>query len=101
MLFHVIELNLRKEFFMETLIRVRPDELKMDLLDKIRGLIQGNESFEIIIHVKEKSYPNLYEEAPSEYLSRLDKSIEDKKEGRTLAFTMDEFEKYVKENFSE
>lgn len=85
---------------METLIRVRPDELKMDLLNKIKLLIQGDESVEIIIHVKERSSRNLYMEDPAEYLSQLEKSIKDSLEGRTVSFTMEEFEKYVKENFS-
>jgi hypothetical protein len=85
---------------METLIRVRPDELKMDLLEKIKNLIQDNDSLEIIIHVKEKSSSGLYEEDPAEYFSQLNKSIRDKEEGRTVSFTMETFEKYLKENFS-
>jgi hypothetical protein len=47
---------------MGALIKVRPDELKQDLLDKIKSFIRNNENTEIIIQVREKSSASLAEE---------------------------------------
>ncbi len=86
---------------MEALIKVRPDELKQELLDKIKSFIQNNDTTEIIIQVKNKPSAYLIEESPAEYMRQLNNSIADKAEGKTTLFTMDEFRQYVNGNFSE
>ncbi len=86
---------------MEALIRVRPDELKEDLLTKIKSLIRNADDTEIIIQVRDKSNVLLVNEDPAAYWKQLQDSIADKEAGRTATFTMQEFEQYVKDNFSE
>ena len=85
---------------METLIKVRPDELKMELLNKIRLLAEENEDVEILIHVRDKLSHSLAVEEGNEYLLQLEKSIKEAEQGKITSFTAEEFEKYVNDNFS-
>lgn len=84
---------------METIIRVQPEELKMELLDKIRQLIRGEQETEITIHLKQKSAELADAYTSVDYFAELAKSVKDMEEGRTVSFTMDELNKYVHENF--
>lgn len=86
---------------MEAIIKVKPDELKQDLLDRIKSFIQNNDATEIIIRVKEKPSDSLVEESPAEYMRQFEASIADKQAGRTTVFTMEEFRQYVNDNFSQ
>ena len=86
---------------MEALIKIRPDELKQDLLDKIKSFIKNDDTTEIIIQVKEKLPVSSVEEDPAGYMHQLKNAIEDKAAGRTTVFTMDEFRQYVNDNFSQ
>jgi hypothetical protein len=85
---------------METLIRVRPDEVKMDLLEKISRLVRDDKDAEILIHVRQAVPSNLAEESTADYFIQLNKSIKEMKEGKTVSFSMDEFQAYVENNFS-
>lgn len=85
---------------METLIRIHPDELKMELLNKIKLLAKKDDAIDILIHIHEKSKNQVFEESPAEYLSQFNRSVKDMEQGRIVSFTADEFEQYVKENFS-
>lgn len=86
---------------MEAVIKVKAEDLKIDLLDLLKNLIKGRDNLEIIIQVKEQADKHLMNEAPNEYLTSLNKSIEERLNSKTVSFTMEEFEKYVKDNFSE
>jgi len=84
---------------MEAIIKLRADELHQDLLEKIKLLIGDNHSAEIIIQVK--NMPLSSEETPDDYLSQFNYSVADKEAGNTTVFSMDEFKKYVNDNFSQ
>lgn len=86
---------------MEAVIKVRPEELKTDLFDLLKSMVKNRENLEIIIQVKERTDQLIMNEPTDEYLTTLEKSIEDRANSRTVSFTMEEFEKYVRENFSE
>lgn len=85
---------------MEALFKVRPDEVKEELLLKIRSLIHNEDETEILIQVRNKSGSSVVNEDPAAYWKKLEASEEDKNAGRTITFTMQEFEQYVKDNFS-
>lgn len=87
-------------FFMEAVIKVRPEELNTDLFNRLQGLVKNN-NLEIVIQLRKKSTHSLVPEAEAGYLTQLNNSLEDRLNGRTVSFTAAEFEKYVKDNFSE
>lgn len=85
---------------MEALIKVKAEELGIELLDKIKALVQNNESAEIIIQVKEAPVDFSPTESPADYLRQLQNSVADKETGRTTVFTVEELKRYVDDNFS-
>ena len=86
---------------METIIKIKPEELTHSLVDKIKSYLSNDKDFEITINLKEKSPGlNVVEDTQEEYTRCLDKSILELKDGKTTSFTMKEFEEYVDDNFS-
>ena len=81
---------------METVIKVKSEELNQSLIDKLTLFLTDETDVEITINLKEKSSSMyLYKESPEEYLARLEKSMDDVENNRNLvSFTVDEFEKF-------
>lgn len=86
---------------MEAFIKVKPEELGQDLLDKLKSLVQGNDAAEIIIQVRERSTEPFLQEDAAGYMTELRRSIADKDAGRTTVFTLEELRQYVDNNFSQ
>ena len=79
--------NFETEFsFMETIIKIHPDELNKTLLNKIRKFIGGKENIDIIISLKEFD---------PEYANALADSIEQAEKGDIVSMTMEEFVAYT------
>ena len=82
---------------MEAVIKLNPNELTQDLVNKIKALINNNSNLEITITIREKSHTEflLGEPKPS-YETRLNKSISDIENNNDLvSFTAEEFEKFA------
>ena len=71
---------------METIIKIRPDELNKTLLNKIRKFIGKKENIDITISVKEFD---------PEYADALDTSIKQAENGDVISLTMEEFVAYT------
>jgi hypothetical protein len=72
---------------METIIKVSPEELNENLLQKIKSFIAGKNNIDVTISLKE------YDRS---YVEDLDKSIGEAEEGENLvSFTMEEFMAYT------
>jgi hypothetical protein len=79
--------NFEAEFnFMETIIKIHPDELNKALLNKIRKFIGKKENIDITISVKEFD---------PEYANALDSSVEQAEKGDVVSMTMEEFVAYT------
>lgn len=80
---------------METIIKIRPSELTVNLLEKLQYLLKGNDNYEITIQVAEKpSRSSLRLETKDEYKERLDKAIRNVEKGESVvAFSLEEFSK--------
>jgi hypothetical protein len=72
---------------METIIKVSPEELNENLLEKIKKFIAGKKNVDVTISLKEFD---------KNYVDDLDKSIRDAEKGENLiSFTMEEFMAYT------
>jgi phage-related protein len=67
---------------LETVIKVNPSELNSNLLKKIKSFIGNKDNVDVTI--------SLHEYDP-EYVSELDKSIEQAERGEVVSMTMEEF----------
>lgn len=85
---------------MEAIIRVKPSELKMELLERISRLVEHNEDSDIFIHVMQTNASDTTEKNPADYYAKLTRSISEMEEGKTTSFTMDELRTYIEHNFS-
>lgn len=72
--------------FMETIIKIHPDELNKALLNKIRKFIGKKDNIDITISVKEFD---------PEYADALDSSVEQAEKGDVVSMTMEEFVAYT------
>ncbi|WP_028524228.1 hypothetical protein [Runella limosa] len=83
---------------METIIKIRPSELTVNLLEKLQYLLKGNDNYEITIQVAEKpSAPFLRVETDEEAKERIDKAIQNVEKGEeVIAFSFDEFARLSK-----
>lgn len=70
---------------METVIKVNPSELTMNLLNKIKTFIGDRENIDVTISLKEKN---------KNYADSLNLSIEQANQEELITFTMDEFMTY-------
>ncbi len=71
---------------MNTVIKLRPEELDHNLLQKIKELVNGRNDIEVTIFLSDNK---------SEYFKTLDRSIVDLHANKdTISFTMEEFLEY-------
>lgn len=71
---------------METIIKVSPEELNQDLLEKIKNFIGDKDNVDVTISLKE------YDKS---YVNDLDESVNQADKGESLiSFTMEEFMAY-------
>ena len=76
---------------MEAIIKLKPSELRPDLVGAIQKMFSG-QRVEIEIHVHD-SQALLAEESPAEYRKRIDAAIENVEQGKNVVhFTGEEFE---------
>jgi ssRNA-specific RNase YbeY (16S rRNA maturation enzyme) len=72
---------------METIIKVHPSELNVELLEKIRQFIGEKENIEVTISLKEYD---------KEYVDELNRSIESSENNRNvITFTLEDFMAYT------
>ena len=72
---------------METIIKVSPEELNENLLEKIKKFIAGKSNVDVTISLKEYD---------RNYVDDLDKSINEAERGENMiSFTMEEFMSYT------
>lgn len=72
---------------METVIRIRPSELNVELLNKIKEFIGKSENIDIVISLKQTNN--------STYDEELNQSIKSAKdENNLISFTMEDFMAY-------
>ncbi len=70
---------------MNAVIKLSPEELDYNLLQKIKELVNGRNDIEVTISLSDDK---------SQYFKTLDTSIADLKAGNTISFTMEEFPGY-------
>ncbi|MDQ3844300.1 MAG: hypothetical protein M3342_09845 [Bacteroidota bacterium] len=70
---------------MDAVIKLKPEELDYNLVNKIKELIAGRTDIEVTISLKEST---------PEYLNDLDRFIEQLKNNDTVTFTLEEFLAY-------
>lgn len=72
---------------METIIKLTPDELDKNLINKIKGFIGGKENVDVTISIREFN---------TEYAKTLDASIDEAESGTGLvSFTLEDFMTYA------
>jgi len=70
---------------METVIKLRPEELNLELVEKIKQLIGETKHVELTISISDQN---------STYLASLDQSIQQLSNNDTVTFTMEDFLEY-------
>jgi hypothetical protein len=73
---------------METVIKIKPSELNVSLLDKIKIFIGNKKNIDITISLNEFD---------PDYADALDRSIAQVESGEIISMTMEEFVAYVPE----
>lgn len=77
---------------METIFRIKPDELTVDFLDKLKTLFQNEEAIEISISPL-SDFGLTKKEDKKEYQNRVNKAIKNLEENKnTISFSEDEFD---------
>ena len=74
-----------KSEIMETIIKVSPSELDINLLNKIKEFIGKNENIDVTISLKEMDV---------NYLKDLEHSVQQADENNLISFTMEDFMTY-------
>ena len=72
---------------METIIKVKAEELNNILVEKLKAVLLGLKNPEIIIHITDG--------AANGYFKKLDASIRQYETGAVTSFTMDELSAYL------
>ena len=85
---------------MEAFIKVPSAQFNIELFEKIKSLLLNKYDLEVTISIREKDNGILFIETEEQYWTRLNKSIMEVQDGKTVIFTMDELDKYLEENFS-
>ncbi|HET6559331.1 MAG TPA: hypothetical protein VFG54_18550 [Prolixibacteraceae bacterium] len=77
---------------METIFRIKPDELTIDFLDKLKTLFQNEEAIEISISSL-SDFGLTKKEDKKEYQSRVNKAIKNLEENKnTISFSENGFD---------
>jgi hypothetical protein len=71
---------------LETIIKIHPSELDMNLIKKIREFIGNKENIDVTISLTEYDLS---------YVNTLNQSIEEANNKENISFTMEEFNAYV------
>lgn len=74
---------------METVIKVNPSELNLNLLNKIKKFIGNKENIDVTISLREFD---------SDYAEALDRSISQAENNELITMTMEEFVAYTPKN---
>lgn len=85
---------------MEALIKVPSAQFNIELFEKIKSLLKNEYGLEVTISIHKKDSNFLLNETEEEYWNRLNKSVNEVKEGKTVIFTMDELDEYFHKTFS-
>ncbi|HPR60493.1 MAG TPA: hypothetical protein PLF35_06090 [Prolixibacteraceae bacterium] len=77
---------------MEATIRIKPQELTLELIEKVRSLFKNEEALEITI-APLRRFEMIANEPKEEYLARVNKAIENLEAGKdSIAFSENEFD---------
>lgn len=80
---------------METIFRIKPSELTLDFLDKVKTLFSGEDSIEISIS-SVSDFGLTKKEGKKEYEDRVTKAIKNlERKKDTVSFSEDEFESFI------
>jgi len=80
---------------METIFRIKPSELTLDFLDKVKTLFSGDDSIEISIS-SVSDFGLTKKEGRKEYEDRVTKAIKNLEQNKdTVSFSEDEFESFI------
>lgn len=72
---------------METIIKIKANELDNALVEKLKAMLSGLKNPEIVIHITDNGN--------SEYFRQLDASIRQYEKGEITSFTMEELSAYL------
>lgn len=86
---------------MNTTIELMANEFNEEAFERIKSFLVNKSNSKIFISIRDKSKEFPPKETREEYFNRLDKSIKDVEEGKTITFTWDEFEVYSKQLLNE
>ena len=84
---------------METIIRLKPSELNIVLIEKIKALLADKDDVEITLSFSEKGTYNTLHKTQLEqsYKEKINRSIQNVEQDKNIiSFTGDEFEKMAK-----
>ena len=83
---------------METIIRLKPSELNIVLIEKIKALLADKDDVEITLSFSESTYNTLHKtQLEQSYKEKINRSIQNVEQGKNIiSFTGDEFEKMAK-----
>lgn len=86
---------------MNTTIELMSNEFNQEAFERIKSFLvnKSNAKISIFISDKPKDFPP--KETREEYFNRLDKSIKNIEEGKSVTFTWDEFEAHTKQLLNE
>jgi hypothetical protein len=77
---------------MEATIRIKPQELTVELLDKIKSLFKNEEALEITI-APVRRFEMIANEPQEEYIARVNRAIENLESGKeSITFSENEFD---------
>jgi len=86
---------------METIIRIKPNELTPDLLNKIKALFKNEETLEIVISPV-SDFGLTKKEVRTAYINRVNKAIRNLEANKdTISLSENEFESLTKDLFSD
>ncbi len=81
---------------MEAVFKIKEGEFNQDVFERIKRFVQEGEFSEIIISFRpKKKTSKVKKETQEEYFTKLQISMEDVAKGNVIAFTVDEFDKFI------
>ncbi len=86
---------------MNTTIELMANEFNEDAFWRIKSFLADKSNSKIFISISDKSTNFPPKETREEYFNRLNKSIKDVEEGKSITFTWDEFEALSKQLLNE
>ena len=81
---------------MEAVFKIKEGEFNQDVFERIKRFVKEGEFSEIIISFRpKKKTSKVKKETQEEYFTKLQISMEDVAKGNVIAFTVDEFDKFI------